>query len=146
MDLSIDITQLNEATREVMEIPGLFNRARISAMKSTGWMIRTEMREFIESGGAGTWDALHPVSRYYAKKYKTGSSNWIRPSLQAKGPMFWLGKHARYRVAGDEALIGFGRSAKGETGTISPFLMQVLNRAEHGEITQVTDKMRRFFG
>jgi hypothetical protein len=146
MDLSIDTTQLNQATREVMDLPGLFDRARISAVKSTGWMIRKEMRAFIESGGAGTWEALHPVSRYYAKKYKTGTSKWIRPSLQAKSPMFWLGKHARYRVTDDEAVIGFGRSSKGETGTLSPFLMQVLKRAEHGEITQVTDKARRFFG
>jgi hypothetical protein len=146
MDLSIDITQLNQATREVMDLPGLFNRARISAMKSTGWMIRTEMRAFIESGGAGSWPGLHPVSRFYAKKYKTGIARWIRPSAPAKGPMFWLGKHARYRVTDNTAMIGFGRSAKGETGTLSPFLMHVLDRAERGEKTTVTGKARRFFG
>lgn len=146
MELIIDAKELTEATREVMGIPGLFNRARVSAMKSTGWMVRGEMRSFIESGGAGSWPELHPVSRFYAKKFKTGSAAWVRPSSQAKGPMFWLGKHARYRVTDDMALIGFGRSGKSEKGTISPFLMQVLKRAEQGEKTTVTSKMRRFFG
>jgi hypothetical protein len=116
-------------------------------------MIRFEMREFVESEGDGTWEELHPVTSKFFKKYKMGTSQWGR-SRKSMGPMFWLGKFARYRVTDDEAVVGFGKShgwkaSKAEReapATLSPFLMSVLRRAEQGENTQVTKAMRRFFG
>jgi len=153
MELSVDTKALSEATREVMGISELFKRAERSALKSVGFMVRGEMRDFVESGGGGSWAGLHPVSRSFSKKYKTGASKWFR-SKKATGPMHWLGKFSRYRVTDDASIIGFGKShgsgasqsERESPATISPFLMSVLRRSEQGESTAVTPAMRRFFG
>lgn len=157
MDLVFDLSGLNKATREVMELPGLFRRARMSALKSTGFMVRGELRGYVESDGEGAWPANHPVTRFYAKKYKTGkvgTLGWIARKKKNESPMFWLGKHSRYRVTDDQAVIGFGKSHGAKEGkmkrampaTLDAFLMNVVGRAEEGEVTQVTKKMRRLFG
>lgn len=153
MDFDLDREGLSRAAKRVLNLPGVFRRATKSALKSTGWMIRFEMRDFVESEGDGTWEALHPVTSKFFKKYKMGTSRWGR-SRKTLGPMFWLGKFARYRVTGDETVVGFGKSHGENAGkaerkapaTISPFLMSVLRRAEAGENTRVTKAMRRFFG
>jgi len=153
MDLIIDKSGLSRAAGRVIALPGVFRRAKQSALKSTGWMIRGEMRDFIESAGDGTWPGRHPLSATFFKKYKMGISRWGR-SKKTMGPMFWLGRFSRYRVTDDMAVIGFGKShgskaSKAEReapATINPFLMSVLRRAEQGENTLVTKSMRRFFG
>lgn len=169
MELSVDTKALSEATREVMGISELFKRAERSALKSTGWMIRNEMRGFIESSGRGTWAGYHPLTLKYKKKfkarekekYKKGSVAWGKVDVKKRlGPLYWLGKQARYRVAGDEASVGFGFSHSGgemrtrgdgtrrklAPASMDPFLMNVIGRAEEGEVTNVTKAMRRFFG
>jgi hypothetical protein len=141
MKLDIDTSELSAATRECLELPELFKSARISALKSTAWMVRRELRDFIESGGDGTWPGLHPLSRFFAKKYNTGTSKWTRRTGRINPPLYWLGKFSRYNVEDDVASAGFGRS-----NVIDPFLMAILRRAESGERTTVTPSMRRFFG
>lgn len=157
MDFVFDASGLNKATREMMDLPGLFHRAMMSALRSTGWMIRGGLRNYVETSGEGGWPATHPVTRFYARKYNTGkvgAIGWLIRKKNHEGPMAWLGKHARYRVTDTEAIIGFGKShgakegkaRRAMPGTIDKFLTGVVGRAEEGETTQVTKKMRRFFG
>lgn len=169
MELKIDTNQLSDATREVMGISDLFKRAERSALKSVGYMVREEMRGHIESGGRGSWPELHPVTRLFYKKYRAGNrwQSYRRGEVSRVAnnkivaikrlnniPLYWLGKHARYRIAENEAVVGFGKShgdgdkgARRKTsGTMDPFLMNVLDRAESGERTSVSKNMRRFFG
>ena len=158
MDLVFDVSELNRATREMVELPGLFRQAKMSALRSTGWMIRGGLRSYVERSGEGAWPATHPVTRFYAKKYNTGkigSIGWLVRKKNHEGPMVWLGKHARYRVTDTEAVIGFGKShgakegkaRRAMPGTIDyGFLMKAVGRAEEGEATPVTEKMRKFFG
>lgn len=145
MQFNVDTSGLTQAAQDMMALPGVFQRARLSALKSTGNMVREELRGHIESGGNGAWVGLRPVTRAYAKKYKMGKAVWMS-RRRSTGPMHWLGKFTRYRVRADESIIGFGKSSKGAGGTINPFLMNVLDRTEAGEITRVTPAMRRFFG
>lgn len=153
MDLAIDDARLSDAARAVLKLPGLFKRAKISALKSTGYMIRGVLRSYIEKGGNGSWPELHPVSKFFSRKYGVKAHEWRR-ARRSLGPLYWLGKHARYSVAEDEAVIGFGKShgdkdrgaRRNLDVTMDPFIMAVVKRAEHGEKTQVTQNMRRFFG
>jgi hypothetical protein len=138
--INVDYSELSEATRAVMNLPGQFTRARKSALKSTGWMIQQELRNHVEYGGSG-WPALHPLTRSFRHKYGI-RSKWTKRRSHP-GPLFWLGKFARYRVedSGDTVNIHFG---KGKKGGFDRGLMADVHRAEAGDVVKVTPAMRRF--
>ncbi len=147
MDLKLDPAQLDRLTRALAGMPGTMKRARISALKSTGYMIQQETRDYVEGGGSG-WPGLHPMTRMFKAKYSAGKrTKWIKPRSR-KGPVHWLGKFARYRVDGEGSLVqvDFGKSRKGKPGTFDPGLVGIVRRVQSGERITVTDKMRRFFG
>lgn len=143
VELHVDYSELSEATKAVLKLPGLFERARKSALKSTGWYVQQELRNHVEYGGTN-WPALHPLTKKFRHKYGLGS-HWVKRTHHP-GPLFWLGKFARYRVDADgrEVTICFGKSKRGSPGTEDRGLMWVVRRAEEGETIHVTPAMRRF--
>lgn len=146
MQIKTDASQLSDATRAVLALPGLFARARRSATSSLANEVRKRLRSHVETGGSGTWDRVHPLTAKYRKGRDTSSGTW-RATRKKSGPFSWLGKFARYRVEEDGgATIHFGKSREGAKGSFDPFIISVVKRAEEGERTRVTDKMRRFFG
>lgn len=146
LDFSIDFAGLQTASAQVQALSGVFAAARVRAMKSLGFFVQQSMRAYIETGGAGAWPALHPLTtRYYKKRGAHGS--WTRRG-QARDDshFYWLGKFVRYRVdkQGLQTEIGFDKSRQPDFE--NPFLGNVVRRAEEGEHIRVTAKMRRFFG
>lgn len=132
--LTVDLKAegLSETTKAVMQLPGLFARARKSALSSTGYWIQQELRNHIEYGGAN-WPKLHPIT-YKFRKFRGGPS-----------PLFYLGRFSRYLIdtEGTTIEIGLGKSRKGEPGQVDdPWLMAALKRAEHGGRTKVTKAVR----
>lgn len=153
IDIHAEIEGIDEATRLAAALPGRFNRARASAMKSMGWWIRGELRNHVEYGGSG-WPALHPMSMKFRKKRNTGGGRgtWdIAWANRRRGrhhtPIFWLGKFARYQVDpdGEVLTLGFGRTSD-VIGERRDPIARAAMRAEQGQTIRVTEKMRRFFG
>ena len=146
MYINVDEKGLKEVTKRLLNLPGIFKRARKSALKSTGWLIQQELRNHIEYGGSGDWPKLHPLTAGFRKKRKVGG-NWIKRRFPPNSPMFWLGKFARYRTdqAGTYVQIDFGKSKRGQPGTIDPELAAVAIRSEKGETVSVTSATRRKF-
>lgn len=120
--------------------PALAERARKSALASTGYWIRAEVRNHVEYGGSG-WPSMHPLSRSM-RKDKRGT--WKRTTSK-RSPLEWLGKFARYSMepTAERVTIDFGRSRKGQAGTFDKYLQQVAAKHERGSRVRVTDKMRR---
>ncbi len=145
MEIKMEEKGLREVTRTLMSLPGIFTRARKSALKSAGWMVQQELRNHIEYGGSSDWPGLHPLTAAFKKKRtKSGKGNWIKRRFAPHSPMFWLGKFARYRVdsEGTFVQIDFGKSRRGQPGTVDPQLASTVRRTEKGERIPVTDAMR----
>ncbi len=131
VDLKAD--GLDATTRALVELPGMFARARKSALGSTGWWIQQELRNHIEYGGTG-WAKLHPITLKF-RKFRGAPAT----------PLFYLGRFARYLIdqEGTTIEIGLGKSKRGEPGqTDDPWLMAALRRAEYGSRIKVTKKVR----
>jgi len=125
--------RLSETIKAVMQLPGIFARARKSALGSTGYWIQQELRNQIEYGGSG-WPPLHPIT-LKLRKFRT----------PANTPLFYLGRFSRYLIdqEGTTVEIGLGKSRKGEPGqTDDPWLSAALRRAEEGDRIPVTKKVR----
>ena len=144
-EIKADFSQLSDAVKHTMNLPGVFTSARRSAIKSVGWMVQQNLRNHIEYGGTG-WPALHPLTQAF--RHKFGARGRWTKRRNHPGPLFWLGKFARYRTMdhGDTVHVDFGKSRKGQKGTINYGLMEVVARAEEGDVVAVTPKMRRFLG
>ena len=146
MEIKMEEKGLKEVTRTLMSLPGIFTRARKSALKSSGWLVQQEMRNHIEYGGSSDWPPLHALTAAFKKKRtRGGKGNWIKRRSAPKSPMFWLGKFARYRVDSDGTFvqIDFGKSKRGPPGTVDPQLAATMRRTEKGERIRVTDAMRK---
>lgn len=147
MRIDIQYSDISQLIKDVMMLPGIFTKARSSALKSTGFWIRGEIRDYVESGGEGKWPKLHALTLKFWKKYaaKAGRKSWFGRTRKTSA-LYWLGKFARYRVnkKADLLQVDFGKSRKGEPGRLDPQLVQTAKRAEMGATISVTDEMRRF--
>lgn len=148
MKFGVSLKGMDETTRVLTQLPGLFARARRSALSSAAWMVRGEIRDWVEGGGGGTWPKVHPLTMKFRKKrgIKAGPRVFTRRrSGWSDEPLVWLGKFARYRLNPEATLaeIDMGRSAKGRPGAIDPLLQAVARRSEQGETIHVSDAMRR---
>lgn len=122
--------------------PAQAARARKSALSSTGWWIRGELRNHVEYGGTG-WPGLHPLSK---SRRKDKAGMW--KTANKRNPLDWLGKFSRYVMDGrkESVTIDFGRSRKGKSGAIDPYLSAIARKHERGERVKVTPSMRRKMG
>lgn len=155
----VQIEGLDETTALVAALPGMASRARASAMKSVGWWVRKELKDWVQTAGEGSWEKLHPftvmrkpthrtVKVYKGRKRWTGGYRKVRiPQHKRSRPLFQLGQFARYRVDKDGTIvdIDFGKSRKGQPGTFDPEISSWVKRAERGDKTTVTAKTRRFW-
>ncbi|MBU0994115.1 MAG: hypothetical protein KJ737_16615 [Proteobacteria bacterium] len=143
MELKVDAENLSEVTKTFMMMPGLFTRARKSALKVVGYQTMSELRNHVEYGGTG-WPDLHPLTRNFRKK---AGGKWSKRRTGKNSPLFGLGKFARYRVddEGTVVQVDFGKSKKGKPGQMDPGLSRIARKAETGETVQVTDKMRKLW-
>jgi len=130
---------LNETTRMLMELPGIFHRARRSALSSVGWWAAQELRNHIEYGGSG-WQKLHPLT-LRLRKFRSAPAT----------PLFFLGRFARYMVSPDanEVKIDLGKGAARKGGgwgqyreRPDPWLAGAVRRHEEGTRVAVTKKTR----
>jgi len=147
MDLDFNAEGIDEAIKELANLPGVFSRARVSALKSVGFHLQRELRNHIEYGGAGGKTSLHPLTQKFKKKYGTKGKFKKTRRGSDKPAFFWLGKFARYRVDPDGQILSvdFGKSNKGKPGTLDRAISAIAKRAEAGEKIAVTPKMRRLW-
>jgi len=134
------VVGLDEVVKNLsVKYPALAERARKSALSSTGWWIRTELRNHVEYGGSG-WPSLHPLSK---SRRKDKAGNW--KTANKRSPLDWMGKYARYIMAGDKesVTIDFGRSKKGKAGSVDKYLSAIARKHERGATVKVTPSMRR---
>lgn len=141
--VQLDYEGFSELTRSVVNLDGVFARARKSALKSVGWHLRGWLRDYVEKGGEG-WPALHPLTARF--RHKRGVlAHWVKRQNAKTEALGWLGKFARYRVEKDESvMIAFGKSRVGKLGREDPELAAIAQRAESGESIAVTPAMRHF--
>lgn len=116
--------------------PDRIDRARKSALKSAGYLIRTEVRNHIEYGGTG-WPELHPLTQKF-RDFK----GWR--SRGGGSPLFWLGKFARYAMIDNDngVEIGLGTTRKKQAGQVDKYLQAIARKHERGARVKVTEKMR----
>jgi hypothetical protein len=148
---TVKMEGLSEVVRSFMDLPGMFTRARESALSSTGYMIMSELRNHIEYGGSG-WAPLHPLT-LRLRKFRSAP-----PS-----PLFYLGRFARYMIDPDALSVrvhlGKGSARHGtvdnQAGTSLGFstymsrddkwLAAAARRAEHGQTVPVTRGTRKLW-
>lgn len=138
--ITTQVAGLDDVVRNLsVKYPALAERARKSALSSTGFMIRTELRNHVEYGGTG-WPSLHPLSK---SRRKDKAGMW--KTTNKRSPLDWLGKYARYIMAQDKesVTIDFGRSRKGQAGSVDKYLSAIARKHERGARVKVTPAMRR---
>jgi len=141
--VTTQVVGLDEVVRNLsVKYPAMAERARKSALSSAGWMIRTELRNHVEYGGSG-WPSLHPLSK---SRRKDKAGMWKTASKRT--PLDWMGKYARYIMDAkkESVTIDFGRSRKGQAGSVDKYLSAIAAKHESGRRVKVTDKMRRKMG
>lgn len=139
--LQVDVKTegLNAMTKTLLELPGIFRRARASALSSTGYWVAQELRNHIEYGGTG-WRKLHPLT-LRLRKFRSAPAS----------PLFFLGRFARYMVSPDdmEVKIDLGKGAARKGGgwgqyreRPDPWLEGAVRRHEEGTMVAVSKKTR----
>jgi hypothetical protein len=125
-------------------------RAHRSALKSTAFVVKTALAQFVAKGGEG-WRPLSFLTMRILRQ--SGEKKRVSPSR----PYYWMSKMARYDLQNDMAVVRFGGGysrgmKKGTSIERTPkkdpdnFLAAVVSRMEHGERYEVTDKQRRRVG
>lgn len=146
VELKMHYRGLSRVTREVLELPGAFARAKKSAMGSVGWLVMGHLRNHVEYGPP-EWAGLHALtSRFKKAASGGGKGRWIMRRRPPHAPAVWLGKFARYRVSksGNTVQIDFGKGKRGkQPGRLDPELSAIARRIDGGERVPVTEQMRR---
>jgi len=159
LDVQVTAEDLSEAAKALMDLPGIFQRAKAAALASVGYQLQQELKMEAKRSltGAGYlhWPPLNPhtgvMSRthdksgryrglgYKTTRYKTGDRKGqviYRGSTRTQ-PFSRLINAVRYAVDDDDSLVEIGfieRNAK---------LYQMLNLAATGFETTVTPRMRK---
>lgn len=154
-ELRIDTREAGEAARKLMQLPGLFARARRSALRSVGWELQQELKR---AGSMGVselgWPPLHPHSGTLSLAGRRAARGQRIKTVRGRGkkrerlrhiesmrrnPMGRLVNAVRYRTDGEGTAveIGFFR----EEGN----LFRLARMQARGFRTPVTERMRRFF-
>lgn len=123
--------------------------ARRSGMVEAGVFLSTAIRQWIESGGKGTWEKPHPLSTMLTKS----GNKWAKRGGGYVSPYYSLGKYARYVANNNFTFeqIGFGNfkagdSKKGRQLSFSKQLQDIALAAQTSRSIPVTPKMRLKFG
>jgi len=146
MYVRIEENELDELTRQAIRLPGLFVRARASALKSVGWMLRREVQTHIRTNGSGQWPRPHPLTLRFGHGF--GGAPKRRRRRKTYVPYRWMTKLVRYRVddEGELLQVDIGRQRGGPPGTVDREMRGVVQRMADGERIRVTPKMRGWMG
>jgi len=139
IQIHADTAQLSAAIQAVAGMDGPFKTARQSAMKSTGWLVRQALADYI-------YKDLGPKRHWMTARYLAQGKDirWPLRRNRSDRPLAWLGNMARYRAAkdGSSVQIDFGKSRAGEPGTFDAGLQRIVRLVESGKTTPVTPAMR----
>ena len=158
LDIRIETENLSELMRQVMELPGVFSRARVSALKSLGWHVQQDLkhegRQAVK-GGMLQWPKLNPhtgvLARRRGRDGKMRNRMWKRDRYRAgdkKGqtiqkfstkeePFSRMVNMVRYGVDPEDNMV--------EVGFLNPKrnIYIWLKQHEKGYSVQVTPRMRK---
>jgi hypothetical protein len=144
--LKIEIKNLGETVQHLVQLPGVFTRARKSALSSVGFYAKKEAEAYIQTGGEGSWPQLHPMT---LKLRKT----------KGRKPLLWLKRFVRYVVNPEASAVEvkldtrhttpsqegafLSRALERSFGTYDERITPMIERHEYGEQKPVTARMRR---
>lgn len=155
LDVQIETEGLSEATKAVLELPGLFARARASALKSLGYHIQQDLKMEAKravNGGYLRWDPLNPHTGILARTkdrfgrkrglgYKRTRRNGqvISRTSTRREPFSRLSNAIRYKVDAEEDFV--------EIGFLNPkpHFFVWLKKHARGYTVPVTPRMRKKF-
>ena len=156
LDVQLKTEHLSEVTRALVELPGIFQRARGSALKSIAYQVKEELQQQARRGDKGNylaWQALNPHTpvigrakrragglQYRRRRWKRGEAKGqvIQRTRPGITPFLRLIAGIRYKVDVEDNFA--------EIGFINPKtrLAAWLRKHETGETTAVTPRKRRF--
>lgn len=156
LDVQVKTEHLSEVTRALLELPGIFQRARGSALKSIAYQVKEELQQQARRGDKGGylgWAPLNPHTpvigrakgragglQYRRRRWKRGESKGqvIQRTRAGITPFLRLIAGIRYKVDIEDNLA--------EIGFINPKtrLAEWLRKHERGYATPVTPRKRRF--
>lgn len=141
--MQIEITSnVSEVLQRFLELPGIFQRARKSALKSLGFqMIKTSVENYIRSAGEGSWEGLHPLSQ----KAEKSDGRWVRRRRSGNRPLSRFVHLVRYRVdsEGYRLAVDAGGGHGGEGSRPDKKLLGLINLLQTGADISVSASMRR---
>jgi hypothetical protein len=145
MKIAVDFRQMEELSGWLASFGEDSKRARMSALKSTGNMIRLQLKRYLRTGGHGQ---LKPLNLMTRKASLNQFGRWEIGRAKNKKPLSGLAQFARYRVdSKDEFVhIDLGKSKGGQPGRFDPALAAMLEKHQQGQTYNITEKMQRFFG
>ena len=133
--LNIQEKGMNETLQHLYKLPGVFARARRSALSSVGYSVKKDVEDYIASGGQGTWPALHPMTIQFKK-------------TKGKKPLIWLKRFVRYVINKEgtavEVKLDTRHGISNIFGSVDKRILPIFLRHEYGEKRTVTEAMRRF--
>jgi len=156
LDVQLKTENLSEAVRAVLDLPGLFRRARNSALRSLGYEVKAELQtqaRLATKGGYLDWAPLHPRTPIIARaRRSSGGLSWARTRwrggaragqvVQRKGTRTEVFSRLvggiRYQVDDEDGLVTIGFVNPGAR------VERWLRMHAQGYETRVTPRKRRF--
>lgn len=132
-------TNIDAQIKKVESLPKIIFQARKSALNSVGFTLVKETKQYISTGGRGSWEKPHPMSTLLRKKSSWSARNNVR----------------RTAYEGLERLVAFKMDAAatslqaglGNKIKINGIPLEVIaQRMISGYTVPVSESMRRMFG
>lgn len=158
LDIRIETEKLSELLQQVMELPGIFSRARASALKSLGWHVQQDLKHEgrqATKGGLLQWPKLNPHTgvlagrrtrdgkirnrRWKRDRYRTGEKKGqtMQKFSKREEPFSRMVNMVRYNVDVEDDMV--------EIGFLNPKrnVYIWLRQHEKGYNVRITPKMRK---
>jgi len=157
LDVRIEVENLSKTLQTVLDLPGLFARAKSSSLKSLGWHVQQDLKHEgrqATKGGMLNWPKLNPhtgiLSRRVSKgkvvnrkwkrdRYRTGEykGKTIQKLSTREEPFSRMVNMVRYKVDPEDATveIGFLR--------VKTAYYRWLKAHERGFSVRITPRMRK---
>ena len=159
LDLQLETKGLSDALMEVIELPGLFSRARRSALSSLAWHVRRDLiyeGRKASRGGMLKWPKLNPHTGILSKRrdkygkirnrswkkdrYKSGEKKgltWQKLSKREE-PFSRMVNMVQYQVDHEDGIVEIGFR------NLQPRYHHLLKIHDVGYEVQITPRMRKF--
>ncbi len=134
MELEIKEKGLNKVLIRFQ--PWVWGEARKAALSDVTKLLRKKTKEYIESGGEGSFPAHHPLTS--TRRLGT-DDKWHRRKIKRTG-WGWMAKHLRITTSKTRGRVKLGPLDSNDTIGMSAVAV------EKGHVTRVTSPMRRKLG